>query len=407
MSYNQAITRGTGSWPGSPAAGGQNLVPLEQASEIITAVTRGSAALQLFRHIPMSRLQERVPVLSALPSAFFVNGEITPGTYGNGLSQTSSANWEGRYLQAEEIMTNIPISRTLLDDSQYPIWGQVTPLMAEAIGRALDNACFFGVNAPASYPAPILPQSLAAGNSVVAGTSAQAAGSLSADIALLFDKIESEGFEIDGIAAKVAMRVAVRNARMTTGQELTEVSVDEWYGQPVKYPLRGLWPTAVAAFSGTTTSASPTIASVTAGTAPPIGAQVTGAGIPAGSVVTGYNSGATQATATSVVINNNATASATVTLNDNEPLAIIGDFSQGLLGVRQDVSFRVLQEAVLTDASGNIIVNLAQQNAVALQVIARFGFAVANVVTYDQPNESSRWPFGVLLNASSTVAPVE
>jgi hypothetical protein len=78
-----------------------------------------------------------------------------------------------------------------------------------------------------------------------------------------------------------------------------------------------------------------------------------------------------------------------------------------MLGVRQDITFRMLQESVLTDGSGNIIMNLAQQNAVAMLIVARFGYATANVVTYDQPAEASRWPFGVLLNASSTVLPVE
>lgn len=408
MSYSQAIQRGSGAWPGSPAAGGQNLVPLEQAAQVITAVTHGSAALQFFRHVPMSALQERVPVLSALPVAYFVNGEMTPGTYGNGLAQTSSANWEGRFLQAEELMTIVPIPRALLDDSQYPIWEEVTPLMGEAVARTLDSACFFGVGAPASFPAPILTQALAAGNSVIAGTNGQSAGSLAADIAQIFDKVEGAGFEVDGIAAKVAMRLAVRNARNTLGNELPEIQVDEWYGQTVKYPLRGLWPSAVASFTGTTVSGSPNITAVTAGAAPPQGAVVTGSGIPSGSVVTGYNTGATQANATTVVLNNNATASATgVTFNDNEPLAIVGDFTQGILGVRQDLAWRMLDQAVLTDQSGAIIMNLAQQNAVAMLVIARFGFAVANVVTYDQPNEASRWPWGVLLNSSNTVAPVE
>lgn len=402
MSFNDAIQRGTGSVPGNPVAGAQNLVPVEQAAEVITAVTRGSAALQSFRHVPMSRLQDRVPVLSVLPSASFVNGEMTPGTFANGLIQTSSANWTGRYLQAEQIASIVPIPEALLLDSQYPIWDEVTPLMAEAIGRALDNAIFFGFGKPASFPPAIFTTALTAGNSVIAGTAAQSAGSLANDIAELFAKVEESGFEIDNVIAKVSMRAAIRNARTTFGSELAEISVDEWYGSPVKYPLRGLWPLAVAAFTGTTTSTSATIASVTAGTAPPLGSAVTGSGIPAGSVVVGYNGTATQATATSVVLNQAATASATVTLNDNSPLAITGDFTQGLLGVRQDLTWKLLDQAAIHDAAGNVIMNFAEQDAVGMRVVARFAYATANVVTYDQPNEALRWPFSVLLNASNT-----
>ncbi len=390
------VQRGS-SYADNPGSGAANLVPVEQASAIISAVPKGSASLQMFRHVPMGRYQQRVPVLSVLPQAGFVNGEVnrTSGVgVGSGMKSTTYADWEGRYLQAEEIATIVPIAEALLADSEYDIWGELTPLIAEAIGRALDDAIFFGHGTPPSYPASLVNTALSVGNAVVHGTATQAQGSLANDIAKLFAPIEEVGFEVNGALARTTMRQLIRNARTTFGTELTEIDVDEWYGQPVTYPLRGLWPAAVATFLGNTTSGAKQITGISS-TAPLVGQEgieVTGAGIPAGATLVSIDS------ATQITLSANATATAAgVTFNEVPPIAIAGDFRQGLLGVRQDITWKVLDQAVLTDAAGNIQINLAQQDAVAIRVVARFGFAVANVVTYDQPNESARWPFAVLL----------
>lgn len=372
--------------------GGSNLVPIEQASEIISAIPAMSAALTMFRHVPMSRLQDRVPVLSALPEAYFVNGEAT-AEEGSGRKQTTAISWKGRMLQAEEVAVIVPVPENLMADSQYDILGELTPLVASAIGRKLDAAIFFGREAPASYGVPLIPQAILAGNVVASGTASQAQGALAADIANLFGVVENEGFDVDGAIANTRMRQRVRNARMTTGQELSEIQVDEWYGQPVKYALRGQWPLAVTTFTGKTETGKATItevsAPIVAGLAP--GDSVTGAGIPAGASVK-------EAEGTTVTLDENATATATgVTFTPVVPSAVIGDFQQGILGVRQDLTWKILDEAALTDGNGKVVLSLAEQDAVALRVVARFAYQTANVVTYDQPNEAARWPFGVLL----------
>jgi HK97 family phage major capsid protein len=76
---------------------------------------------------------------------------------------------------------------------------------------------------------------------------------------------------------------------------------------------------------------------------------------------------------------------------------IAGDTTQGLIGVRQDVSFKLLDQAVLTDASGNIQFNLAQMDMLALRVVARFAYQVANVINYQEQTEANRWPFAVMV----------
>lgn len=70
-----------------------------------------------------------------------------------------------------------------------------------------------------------------------------------------------------------------------------------------------------------------------------------------------------------------------------------GDFSKAIIGTRQDISFKVFTEGVISDSNGAILLNLMQQDSVALRVTARFAYAVANPVTALQPTEASRFPF--------------
>lgn len=78
-----------------------------------------------------------------------------------------------------------------------------------------------------------------------------------------------------------------------------------------------------------------------------------------------------------------------------------GDFSNFLVGIRQDISYKWLDQAVISDDSGAVILNLAQQDCLALRVVMRVGFAVANPITRLQEDESLRYPASVLVPASA------
>lgn len=78
--------------------------------------------------------------------------------------------------------------------------------------------------------------------------------------------------------------------------------------------------------------------------------------------------------------------------------AIAGDFTQGILAMRQDITWTPLKESVIQDPStGAIIFNLTQQDLVGLRVVFRVGFAVPNPVNRDQAIEANRYPFAVML----------
>lgn len=75
---------------------------------------------------------------------------------------------------------------------------------------------------------------------------------------------------------------------------------------------------------------------------------------------------------------------------------VAGDFSQAVYAIRQDVTYKVLTEAVIQDpSSGDILYNLAQDDMVALRVVMRLGWEIPNPV--NALNETTkRFPFANL-----------
>lgn len=75
---------------------------------------------------------------------------------------------------------------------------------------------------------------------------------------------------------------------------------------------------------------------------------------------------------------------------------IAGDFSQAVYAIRQDVTYKVLTEAVIQDPSdGSILYNLAQDDMVALRVTMRLGWEIPNPVNALN-GTASRFPFASL-----------
>ena len=79
---------------------------------------------------------------------------------------------------------------------------------------------------------------------------------------------------------------------------------------------------------------------------------------------------------------------------------IAGDFSQAVYAIRQDITYKVLTEAVIQDpSSGEILYNLAQDDMVALRVVMRLGWEIPNPVTALDETDS-RFPFASLKPAT-------
>jgi HK97 family phage major capsid protein len=310
MPYNNIISR----------AEAAAFMPEEVSRSMLTALEDDSGVLGAFTRIPVGGAQIRFPILSALPVAYFVTGDT-------GLKQTTEVNWDNKFLNIEELACIVPIPENVLDDSDIDIWGEVEPLVRQAVSRTLDAAVYFGVNAPGTWPTNVSAAAAAAGNSVVRGTATAAQGGVATDVSNLLSTLEADGYDASSLIARTTLKGVFRNARDTQGVRLAEVDQNQAWGSPILYPMRGLWPTAASS-----------------------------------------------------------------------PELFALDREHFVVGVRSDISLKVLTESVIQDNLGAIIYNLAQQDMVATRCTFRVGWQVSNPINYDQPTEANRYPAGRLVS---------
>lgn len=81
---------------------------------------------------------------------------------------------------------------------------------------------------------------------------------------------------------------------------------------------------------------------------------------------------------------------------------LAADWSKFVVGIRQDVTFDLFSEGVISDADGKVILNLMQQDTKALRVVFRAGFQIANPKTRANPDDATRFPAGVITPAVPT-----
>jgi HK97 family phage major capsid protein len=77
-------------------------------------------------------------------------------------------------------------------------------------------------------------------------------------------------------------------------------------------------------------------------------------------------------------------------------LMFSGDWNRLVYAMRQDITYKILTEAVIQGGDGAIIYNLAQQDMVALRAVMRLGFALPNPINRMQAVAANRFPFAVL-----------
>ena len=301
-----------------------SLIPEEVAREIVQTVPEQSAVMRMARRLPnMTRAQLRMPVLSGLITAGFVDGDT-------GLKETSEISWANKYVNAAELAVIVPIPETVLSDVDYDVWGEVRPRILEAFGKAFDQAVLYGTNKPSDWPDGLVTGATAASQAVTLGTGADLYDDILSENGVIA-KVEEDGFMVTGHVAALTLRAKLRGLRDNQGlplfvrtmQQATPYELD---GVPVDFPKNG----AVDAAQG---------------------------------------------------------------------LLISGDWSQLVYAVRQDVTYKVLTEAVIQNAAGTIQYNLAQQDMVALRVVMRLGWQLPNPLNAVNQTEATRYPFAVLLPA--------
>jgi HK97 family phage major capsid protein len=257
-----------------------------------------------------------------------------------GLEQTSLQEWKGVTLVVEQLATIIPIPVAYMDDTQIPIWAQVLPRMGESAGKLIDQAIFWGANIPSTWGTPVYPAAIQAGNYVQDGF------------------LDAEGAEG---AADFGQSVAALGDHMSqTGYDLTAFAARPG----LKWRLAGM-----RSEQGN----------------PIFQPDMTA---PASGTLYGYP--------ISMPLNGS--------WDSSRAQLLAGDFSKAIIGMRQDMTYKMLDQAVISDDNGKVILNLAQQNAVAMRLIMRLAYATINPVTVMAPSDTidgagsttMRWPFGVV-----------
>lgn len=81
---------------------------------------------------------------------------------------------------------------------------------------------------------------------------------------------------------------------------------------------------------------------------------------------------------------------------------VVGDWNMAIIGMRQDITFKMFDQGVISDASGAVVWNSMQQDGQAMRVVMRLAYATANPVTNLNSNSATRFPFGVLTTGSAS-----
>lgn len=203
-----------------------------------------SAFMQMATKLPnMTSGVTRMPVLSVMPSAYFVNGET-------GFKQTTKQEWENVYLNAAELAVIVPIPEAVLDDASFDIIGEITPRITEAIGERVDSAIIFGNGRPSEWDLDIVSRARVAGNNVAPGTNPDYYNLLLGENGVI-SKVEATGTMVTGAIASMGMRAKLRGIKTTDGypifkadmQSGTNYTLD---GAPITFPKNGSFDSSVA-----------------------------------------------------------------------------------------------------------------------------------------------------------------
>lgn len=235
--------------------------------------------------------------------------------------------WEDRDLVAEEIGGIVVIPENVIDDaaSDFDLWSEVRPRIAEAVGKTIDSAVFFGTGAPSSWPDGIVPAAIAAGNTYAQGTGVDLAEDINQTIGL----VEADGYDPSTIYSARTIRMLLRGLRDDQNAPIYSTSLrsdgaaSAVYGLDLEFVANGSWEAGIAT-------------------------------------------------------------------------AIVGDPRYAILGIRQDLTFKFLDQASVT-IGGNLI-SLAERDLVGLRFKIRVGFQTAETLT--PTGGAGAYPFAVLEQGS-------
>lgn len=304
------------------------LIPQQISDEIIQALPTTSIALRLMRPMPrMTSKQTKIPVMTGLATAGFVTGD-------SGQKPTTNLTWENVFITAEELAVMVPIPEAVLADSSYDIWAEARPRIVEALGKAIDQAVFFGTNKPTSWPAGLVPGAATAGNVVThdaSGTGADLYTEVLGEEGVLA-KIEEQGISPNGFVGALAMRAKLRGALDNNGQPIFRASYSNDVNGRMTYDIEGM----------------------------------------------------------PIIFPDNGSWDA----SKNGALLLAGDFDYARYAIRQDITFKIFDQGVITNGEGGVALSLMENDCVAMRAVIRLGWQLPKPV--NPISGVNYFPFSIL-----------
>lgn len=204
-------------------------VPVEQATEIMKDVARGSSILRLSKVSQMESDTKKIPVMTEGAGAYWVGeGERI---------KTTKAGWIYPELKAKKLAVIIPVTKEKLKDTTIDVFSELKESIAEAFYKAIDAAAIFGTNSP--FAKNIMSSVETAGNKIEIGTGA----TLDIDVSDAMAKIEEAGYDVNGFAARIGIKNSLRKLRDSNNNQLYVEGVNgrELYSLPIEFSRNGAW----------------------------------------------------------------------------------------------------------------------------------------------------------------------
>ena len=284
------------------------------------------------------RLMRQMPRMTSKQTKIPVmTGLATAGFVSGDAGQkpTTNLTWENVYITAEELAVIVHIPEAVLADSTYDIWGEARPRIVEAFGKAIDQAVFFGTNKPSSWPAGLVPGAITANNYITHDATATGSALYSEILGEdgVLAKVEEKGLGVSGFVGALPLRAKLRGALDSNGQPIFRASYSNDVNGRMTYDIEGL----------------------------PIVFPENGSW---------DNSSATGA------------------------LLLAGDFDYARYAIRQDITFKVFDQGVITDGEGKVAMSLMENDCVALRAVLRLGWQLPKPV--NMTAGTNYYPFAVL-----------
>jgi len=308
------------------------LMPTEQRMEIIQNTLDKSFGMTHMRKL-RNLTKASATLKVASELALSYWVDAPSGENHGGLIESTTTGWEDVVMYVGKLASYVVIDQDTIDDTDVDIFGTAKEQVSGDMARLFDAAVLAGTNAPTGWPVGgIATHAVSAGNSVAIGTGADIYDDILGETAAGTTGVFGK-VEADGYeVSAVAGAISMKSRLRGLRDSNGNPIFNKVPGQGMAYELDGV-PCAFPKHGGFPTAAQN---------------------------------------------------------------LIVGDFSNAVWAMRKELEMKVMTEGVVNDAAGNIVVNLGQQDCVALRFIMRLGFALPNPINQTKKTKASRSPFGVL-----------